>query len=142
MTNKNITELTATTDDGDVVLSVGALAKKRDSKGWSRNRFAGISATLTGAANSLTNAHEGCLVQISHTAATTLTIPPDSTLTTWPVGGQCTLVRSGAGAVTIAAGAGVTLQSFSRSKITTTGYSAQLIKTAANSWLLIGQTAA
>ncbi len=142
MTNKNITELTATTDDGDVVLSVGALAKKRDSKGWSRNRLAGIAATLSGAATSLTNAHEGCLVPVSHTTTGTLTIPPDTTLTTWPVGGQCLLLRSGAGQITVTAGAGVTLQAAARPKFRVTGSAAFLIKTAANAWLLTGDTLA
>jgi hypothetical protein len=86
-----------------------------------------LGATDTGKALILTNS-----------GATTLTIPAESTYD-FAIGQTFLIVQNGTGAVTVAAAAGVTLNSKS-SYVKTSGQfaEARLLKTASNTWLLSG----
>lgn len=81
------------------------------------------------------------LVTLNNAGAITLTIPPNST-TAFPVGTILNFVATGAGQVTFAAGAGVTIVSTGGTaaapKIRVQYSSAAAIQTSANTWLVIG----
>ena len=80
----------------------------------------------------------GALVTFTNAATQTVTIPPNSTVA-YPVGTTLQLVQLGTGKVTIAPGSGVTINSNGGLKSIAAQYVAvTLIKTATNTWLLIG----
>lgn len=78
------------------------------------------------------------LVTINSASATTLTIPPNSSVA-FPIGAQVLLSQFGTANVTITAGAGVTLLSADGSYITRVQYStAPMVQVSTNTWLLGG----
>lgn len=78
------------------------------------------------------------LVTASNASAQTYTVPPNSSVA-YPVGTQIDLVQLGAGKVTLAQGAGVTINSDSGNKaIAAQHVGVSLIKTATDTWVLIG----
>lgn len=78
----------------------------------------------------------------SNAAAITVTVPPNSSVA-FPVGTQIDCSQPGAGQVTFAQGSGVTINSKSGDKKLTGQYSAAtLLKTATDTWLLVGDLAA
>ena len=77
----------------------------------------------------------------SNASTKTVTIAPDSTLTSAAVGSAITFVNTGAGLLTFAAGAGVTIVSAGASSAAPTlaqYRAATCIRTAANSWIIVG----
>ena len=80
-------------------------------------------------------------VSLNNASAITLTVPPDTDVG-FDVGTFVEFWQIGAGAVTVAAGAGVTINSRG-SRLTTSGQYAigGLRKTAANTWILTGDLA-
>lgn len=81
-------------------------------------------------ANSVTN--------MTGASSQTITIPPNSSVA-FPIGTQITVLMNGAGAVVFAPGSGVTLTSKDTKRTIDGQYaSATLIKTATDSWTLIG----
>lgn len=101
----------------------------------SRNAQTGTSYTLA-----LTDA--GGLVDLNNAGAITLTVPPNSSVN-FPIGTRINILQSGAGQVTVAAGAGVTINSKGAAlKITGQWSAATLIQRSANTWVLIGDIAA
>ena len=80
----------------------------------------------------------GVMVTMSNVSANTFTIPPNSSVA-FPVGTKITIVQTGSGQTTIAPGSGVTINSADSANKTRVIYSsAQIIKTATDTWLLIG----
>jgi hypothetical protein len=80
----------------------------------------------------------------SNASTKTITIAPDSTLTAAAVGSTITFINTGAGLLTFAAGAGVTIVSAGATSAapTVAQYkAASCIRTAANSWIIIGAIA-
>lgn len=78
------------------------------------------------------------LVTMSSASALTLTVPPNSAVA-FPIGANITIVGINTGQVTIAAGSGVTINSAASALKLRLQYStATLIKTAENTWLLMG----
>lgn len=78
------------------------------------------------------------LVTLSNASAITATVPPNSSVA-FPVGTQIDVAQLGAGKVTLAQGSGVTINSASGNKAISAQYVAvSLIKTATDTWLLIG----
>jgi len=80
----------------------------------------------------------------SNASTKTITIAPDSTLTSAAVGSAITFINTGAGLLTFAAGAGVTLVSAGAAPTAPTlaQYKAcTCIRTAANSWIIVGAIA-
>lgn len=81
------------------------------------------------------------LIEISKATATTVTIPLDSTLN-YPIGTSIDILRTGAGDVTIAGDAGVTVNGTPGLKLRATFSSATCFKRAADTWLVIGDLSA
>lgn len=80
----------------------------------------------------------GDLCTFSNAAAVTVTVPPNVTIA-FDVGTQIDVAQVGAGKVTFAIGAGVTINSVSSNKALSAQYAAgTLVKTATNTWLLTG----
>ena len=81
------------------------------------------------------------LVQATNASTKTITIAPDSTLTSAAVGSAITFLNSGAGLLTFAAGSGVTIVSAGASSAAPTlaqYKTAVAIRLAANSWTIVG----
>jgi hypothetical protein len=80
-------------------------------------------------------------IQLSNAGTKTVTIPPDSTLTAAVVGSAVTFCNSGAGLLTFAAGAGVTITSagaVSAAPTLAQHKAAQAIRVSANTYRIIG----
>jgi len=95
--------------------------------------------TTTARTLALTDA--GQLVRMNNAGATTVTVPPNSSVA-FAVGAQVIVAAMGAGAVTVAAGAGVTL----RSKDAALGVDGQYatascVKIATDEWIVFGALA-
>jgi hypothetical protein len=88
----------------------------------------------------LSDAHK--VVTLNKATAFTVTVPLDSTAL-FQIGDQVNLLQTGVGQVTVAGDAGVTLSSQgSKLKLNGQFSIATLIKVAANSWVLVGNTVA
>lgn len=95
----------------------------------------------TGTTYTLVLADETKWVELSNAAAVTLTIPPNSAVA-FPIGTQIQGMQTGAGQVTIAAGAGVTLNGSPGLKVAAQYGSFGLIKVATDTWRVFGRLAA
>ena len=81
------------------------------------------------------------LVQATNASTKTITIAPDSTLTSAAVGSAITFLNSGAGLLTFAAGSGVTIVSagaVSAAPTLAQYKTCVAIRLAANSWTIVG----
>ena len=81
------------------------------------------------------------MIQTSNAGTKTVTIAPDSTLTAALVGSAITLINTGAGLLTFAQGAGVTITSAGASSAAPTLAThkvAQCVRVAANTWRIYG----
>ena len=91
----------------------------------------------TGTAYTLVLTDNSKLVTMSNASANVLTVPPNSTA--FPVGSQITVIQKGDGETSIAAGAGVTINSEAGElKLNAKFAAATLTKEATNVWYLIG----
>jgi hypothetical protein len=96
----------------------------------------------TGTTYTLVLADAGKFVTQSNASGITTTIPPDSSVA-FPIGTQVNLLQLGAGQVTVAAGAGVTVRSQgSKLKLNGQYATATCVKIATDEWVLLGNTAA
>jgi hypothetical protein len=80
----------------------------------------------------------------SNASTKTITIAPDSTLTSAAAGSAITFINTGAGLLTFAAGAGVTIVSAGATSAAPTlavNRSAVAIRQSANSWIIVGAIA-
>jgi hypothetical protein len=88
----------------------------------------------------LADAHK--LVTCSKLTAFTVTIPPNSSVA-FDIGDQVNLMQIGDGQITVAAGAGVTLEAQgSKKKLNGKWATATAVKIATDTWVLVGNTAA
>jgi uncharacterized MnhB-related membrane protein len=81
------------------------------------------------------------LVNTSNASTKTVTIAPDSTLTSAAVGSAITFLNTGAGLLTFAAGSGVTIQSAGAAPTAPTlaqYKSCVAIRTGTNTWCVVG----
>jgi hypothetical protein len=98
--------------------------------------------TQTGTTYTLVAGDAGDLVTLNNASAITLTVPLNSSVA-FAIGTQITIAQAGAGQVTVAGAVGVTVSaSDSATKLRTQWSAATLIKTATNSWILIGDISA
>lgn len=81
------------------------------------------------------------IVEIANSAAITLTVPPNSSVA-FPVGATITVVQTGAGQITVAPGAGVTVNATPGLKMNGQWSVATLLKRATDTWLLFGNVTA
>ena len=87
----------------------------------------------------LADAHK--LVTCNKATGFTVTIPPNSSVA-FDIGDQVNLMQIGDGQITVAAGAGVTLEAQgSKKKLNGKWATATAVKIATDTWVLIGNTA-
>jgi hypothetical protein len=87
-------------------------------------------------------ADDGKLITLDNAAAITLTIPPNGTVA-YGIGTQLNLMQLGAGQVTIAPGAGVTIRSAGSKLKTNAQYAvATCVKIASDTWVAVGNLTA
>lgn len=98
-----------------------------------------ITANVQTAAYTFALSDKDKMVEVTLGTALTITIPPNSTAA-FAVGSQVHILRAGAGAVTIAAGTGVTVNSSDGLKLRAQWSSATAIKRATNTWVVLGDT--
>jgi hypothetical protein len=135
-----------TTPDNTALVKDGASAIRTLGSSIDTTVFAGLTqATInsqTGTTYTLVLADAGKTIDLNNASAITLTVPPNSSVA-YPVGTRIDLVQSGAGQVTVAAGAGVTINSKGAAlKLTGQWSGATLIQRSANTWVLVGDIAA
>jgi hypothetical protein len=81
------------------------------------------------------------LIEVGSASAVSVTIPPDSAVN-YPIGTSVDILQTSTGQVTIAAGAGVTVNATPGLKLRTQWSSASLLKRAANTWIVMGDLSA
>ena len=81
------------------------------------------------------------LIEVASSSATTITIPADSAVN-YPVGTALDILQTSTGQVTIAAGAGVTVNATPGLKLRTQWSSATLFKRSTNLWVVYGDLSA
>ena len=85
---------------------------------------------------------DGKIVEMNNASANTLTVPPNSSVA-FPVGSQILVLQTGAGQTTLAAGAGVTINSKDGNlKLSAQWCAATLIKRATDVWVVVGDLSA
>jgi hypothetical protein len=96
----------------------------------------------TGTTYTLVLADAGKWVRCSNASAIALTVPPNSSVA-FPVGTVVTISQAGAGAVTITAGSGVTINKRSALTLVTNGQYAVagIMKSATDTWTAFGDLA-
>jgi hypothetical protein len=98
-----------------------------------------VPSAQTGATYTLALTDKSSVVRMNRATAQTLTVPPNSSVA-FPIGSQVIIVAMGAGAVTIAAGSGVTLRSKDGDlKIDGQYGIAACVKIDTNEWVVTGQ---
>jgi hypothetical protein len=96
-----------------------------------------VSETITSSVTLNIN-NKNRILKVNSSSAITLTIPSNASVT-FPINTEVAIIREGSGTVSIAPGSGVTLLSTdSKRKIKGQYSSAALLKTASDTWLLIG----
>jgi len=107
---------------------------------WSNGGLVSINAQ-TGTAYTLALTDVGGIVDMNNAAANTLTVPLNATVA-FPVGTSIAVSMSGAGVTSIAGAAGVTINSDTgKLNISVQYATASLLKTATDTWLLVGSLA-
>lgn len=96
--------------------------------------------TQTGTSYTLVLSDQNKIVEMNNASANTVTVPLDSSVL-FPVGAQINILQVGSGQTSIAAASGVTINYTPGLKLRTQWSTATLIKRAANTWLLAGDTA-
>ncbi len=97
--------------------------------------------TQTGTSYTLVLADAGKFVTMSNASASTLTVPPNSSVA-FPVGTQIEGAQLGAGQVTLTPGSGVTINGTPGLKVAAQYGSFAVIKTATDTWLAMGRLSA
>ena len=96
----------------------------------------------TGTTYTLALTDSGKVVEMNNASANTLTVPPNSSVA-FPVGSQILVLQTGAGQTTLAAGAGVTVNSKDGNlKLSAQWCGVTLIKRATDVWVAIGDLSA
>jgi len=100
-----------------------------------------VVAPVTTTSGTLALSNEGRRIETSNAAATTITVPPNSSVA-FPIGAQVDLLQVGAGQVTVVAGAGVTINGTPGLKLRAQWSAATLIKRDTDTWVLVGDLTA
>jgi hypothetical protein len=95
----------------------------------------------SGTTYTLVLADKNKVVELNNASAIALTVPADNTVN-YATGTQITLLQTGAGQVTIAGAAGVTVNATPGLKMRATWSSVTLLKRAANTWVAMGDLSA
>ena len=98
--------------------------------------------TQTGTTYTLVLGDAGKLITSNNASPVTITVPPNTDVA-FPIGTRIDILSIGAGLTTLAQGSGVTISSKdSNKKLTAQGSAATLIKTATDTWWLVGDLGA
>lgn len=103
-------------------------------------KIADVTIDAKAASYTLVLADKNKVIEVSNASATTLTIPADNSVN-FPTGSQITILQTGAGQVTLAGAAGVTVNATPGLKLRTQWASATIMKRAANTWVALGDLA-
>jgi hypothetical protein len=95
----------------------------------------------TGTTYTLVLADAGKFVTLNNAAAIALTVPLESSVN-YAIGTSIDLVQLGVGQVTVAGAGGVTVNATPGLKLRTRYSAGTLIKTASNTWVLVGDISA
>lgn len=133
----------ANTDAVNVPGDMQNLASDIDA--WLSSNVAGTTITTnaqSGTSYTLVLADASKNVEMNNASGNTLTVPPNSSVA-FPVGTSILITQTGAGQTTVAAGAGVTINS-NGAKLKLTGQWAQatLLKRATDTWVISGNLSA
>ena len=130
------------TDTGNVQIAAGAIvnADISSSAAIDLGKIADVTIDAKAASYTLVLTDKNKVIEVSNASATTLTVPADNSVN-FPVGSQITVLQTGAGQVTIAGAAGVTVNATPGLKLRTQWASATLMKRAANTWVALGDLA-
>lgn len=120
--------VTITHDDAGDTLTVSATGAR-------------IINAQTGTSYTLVLSDAGKFVTMTNAAASTLTVPPNSSVA-FPIGTVVEGAQLGAGQVTLTPGTGVTINATPGLKVAAQFGSFALLKTATDTWLAVGRLAA
>jgi hypothetical protein len=81
------------------------------------------------------------MVELNNASAITLTVPTNAT-TAFPIGSQVNILQTGAGQVTVAGAATVTVNGTPGLKLRAQWSAATIVKRDTNTWVLIGDLSA
>ena len=129
-------ELTVDTDKDAVVVHDGSTAG-----GFPLAKESFFINAQTGTTYTSILADNGKIVELSNTSGITVTVPPNSSVA-YPIGCQIQLLQTNTGQVTVAPGAGVTINANPGLKIRGRWSAATLIKRASDTWVLVGDITA
>ena len=131
-------------DEDDMVSDSATLVPSQQSvKAYVDNNAGGGVAAVTlnaqtGTTYTLVLSDAAKLVTLDNAAAITLTVPPNSSVA-FATGTRIALLQKGAGQVTVAQGAGVTVNTSETLKLQDQWSAAELIKLGTDSWVLVGR---
>ena len=109
---------------------------------WQYEGELGTPNAQTGTSYTFVLADSATLVTFNNGSAITATIPPNSSVA-FPTGTQINILQIGAGQVTVAGGAGVTLRSEASRIKTRAAYAmATIVKLATDEWVVVGNVVA
>jgi hypothetical protein len=111
-----------------------------ETKRWSRQRIA--VKIITSTAYTLTADDEGFFIVQENGSPGIITVPTDAVMPNFPIGGKAYVMRNGSGTLRVNPAATVTLKTAGQPKLRSNGSVACLMKIAANTWVLWGDTAA
>ena len=146
---------TAMTTSGDLIQATGSgtfarlgtgtngqyLTTNGTAASWSNVVSPVQTRVVSGTSDTPVLADAGKIVESSSGSATTITVPLNSSVA-YAVGTQITLLQTGAGQLTVAGTAGVTVNATPGLKLRAQWSSATLIKRATDTWVLIGDLTA
>ncbi|GEP46172.1 hypothetical protein [Brevifollis gellanilyticus] len=141
MSSKNIKDISAQTEHGKALGTVGNNLAAWETRPWTLQRLPGVIA-LSSTSETMLASHEGCLVTFSHGSATTYSIPADSGLAV-PVGARVRIMRLGGQITVVGSGATVRFANVStnaKDNLSNVYAVGELIKIAANTWVFTGDT--
>lgn len=97
----------------------------------------------TGTTYALVASDMDSIVTLTNASSIALTVPAQ-TVADWPIGAETTLIRGGAGQITVSAGAGqtLTLGGGNRDNFNGVGAVCFVLRTGATSWVFHGDTSA
>ena len=128
------------------IYTLGSRSWKWNGTGWVAAPATDVPTTIlvpnqqSGTSYTLVLADSGKRVAMSNAAANTVTIPPNSAVA-FPVDTLLFVSQDGVGATSIAAGAGVTINTYEGLKVGGQYKMVSLLKTATDTWMAIGTTA-
>jgi len=133
------TSAPATGNDGDIWIDSDDLSV--NASGSNGANAYNVPITTQATSRDIAYSDLGKMIESTSATAVTITVRADATVAGFAVGDQIMILQSGAGQVTIA-GNGATVNATPGLTLRTQWSSATLIKRAANTWVLIGDTSA